>query len=64
MKKPFSACGLLLGLVFFAGNAHAQLDESERAIIDWVDANTVAPIELLENIVNIGSGTMNTAGVR
>ena len=64
MKKSFSSRGLLLGLVFFAGNAHPQLDESERAIIDWVDANTVVPIELLENIVNIGSGTMNTAGVR
>ena len=64
MKKSFSSRGLLLGLVFFAGNAYPQLDESERAIIDWVDANTVVPIELLENIVNIGSGTMNTAGVR
>ena len=64
MKKSFSSRGLLLGLVFFAGNAYPQLDESERAIIDWVDANTVVPIELLENIVNIGSGTMHTAGVR
>ena len=50
MKKSFSSRGLLLGLVFFAGNAYPQLDESERAIIDWVDANTVVPIELLENI--------------
>ena len=64
MKKSFSSRGLLLGLVFFAGNAYPQLDESERAIIDWVDANTVVPIELLENIVNIGSGTKTTAGVR
>ena len=50
MKKSFSSRGLLLGLVFFAGNAYPQLDESERAIIDWVDANTVVPIELLENL--------------
>ena len=52
-------CSLLLG-----GKALAQLDETEQAMIEWIDANANASIDLLEEIVNIGSGTMNQAGVR
>ena len=44
--------------------AIAQLDETEQAIVEWVDANAEASIDLLAETVNIGSGTMNHEGVR
>lgn len=59
-----SAVHIALSSLFLAGNAYAQLDDNEQAMIDWIDANADASIELLEEIVNIGSGTMNQAGVR
>jgi len=40
------------------------LNEDEQRIVDWVDANYEAAIDLLEETVNIGSGTMNAQGVR
>ena len=42
----------------------AELDETERGILEWVDRNREGAIDLLEESVNIGSGTMNHAGVR
>ena len=33
-------------------------------MIEWIDANVEPSIDLLEEIVNIGSGTMNAEGVR
>lgn len=42
----------------------AELSEDEKRIIDWVDANTKSAISLLEETVNISSGTMNHQGVR
>lgn len=42
----------------------AVLDEQESAIAAWVDANAGAAEALLEELVNINSGTMNHAGVR
>ncbi|MGI9261492.1 MAG: M20/M25/M40 family metallo-hydrolase [Woeseiaceae bacterium] len=58
------AAHVTLSSMFFASNAFAQFDENEQAMIDWIDANADESIELLEEIVNIGSGTMNVAGVR
>ncbi|MDJ0706115.1 MAG: M20/M25/M40 family metallo-hydrolase [Leptolyngbyaceae cyanobacterium MO_188.B28] len=40
------------------------LDERERAMITWIDEQAEAPIGLLEQLVNINSGTMNPEGVR
>jgi glutamate carboxypeptidase len=40
------------------------LTEDEQRLVDWVDANSEAAISLLEETVNIGSGTMNPEGVR
>ena len=51
-------------LIALCGPALAEWDETERVIIDWADANVEASIALLEETVNINSGTMNAAGVR
>ncbi len=42
----------------------AAFDSRERQIIDWVDAHSEDAIALLEETVNIPSGTMNHEGVR
>ena len=42
----------------------AELNADEQRMIAWVDANIEGAIELLEETVNISSGTMNHAGVR
>ncbi|MEQ9561551.1 MAG: M20/M25/M40 family metallo-hydrolase [Woeseiaceae bacterium] len=42
----------------------AELNTDEQRMIAWVDANIEGAIELLEETVNISSGTMNHAGVR
>lgn len=53
----------MLGLLLsFA--AQAELDSTEQQIADWVDENTENAISLLEETVNIGSGTMNHDGIR
>jgi glutamate carboxypeptidase len=44
--------------------AFAQLDDVERAIVAWSEANAGEAIALIERQVNINSGTMNHAGVR
>ncbi|MDX1517198.1 MAG: M20/M25/M40 family metallo-hydrolase [Woeseiaceae bacterium] len=44
--------------------ALAELDPVEQRMVDWVDANVGDAIDLLEETVNIGSGTMNHDGVR
>ena len=46
------------------GLSSAQLDDTERAMVEWIDANAEASIDLLAETVNIGSGTMNHEGVR
>ncbi len=40
------------------------LDANERRLIEWIDAHTEDAVALLEETVNISSGTMNHAGVR
>ena len=44
--------------------AAAPRDAKEKALVRQVDAGEKASIELLEQIVNVNSGTMNFAGVR
>jgi glutamate carboxypeptidase len=60
LNKLF-ATGLLL---MASGVNAAGLSGDEQRIVDWVDANADAAISLLEETVNIGSGTMNPEGVR
>src|ERR1700727_1201915 len=43
--------------------ATASLSPSEQRMADNVDANTAADVALLEQLVDINSGTMHLAGV-
>ncbi len=53
----------LLSLV--VASAHAEgLNADEQRMIEWIDANAEGAIDLLEETVNISSGTMNHKGVR
>jgi len=58
----------LLSVAFFllaSAAAEAQsLDPTEAAIVRYVDAHNEEAIDLLERVVNINSGTMNSEGVR
>ena len=54
------AAALLVSLSAFADD----LDDTEQQMSDWIDANLPDAISLLEETVNIGSGTMNHEGVR
>jgi glutamate carboxypeptidase len=42
----------------------SPLDENEQRMVEWIDAHTEDAIALLEEQVNISSGTMNHDGVR
>ena len=51
--------------VALAPTTHSgSLSAKEQAMVDWIDAHEDQAIELLAETVNIGSGTMNHAGVR
>lgn len=41
-----------------------QLDDREQQMVAWIDAHAEEAIGLLEDIVNVSSGTMNRDGVR
>lgn len=61
MKRRLLAAILLLS----ASASYAQgIDDTEQRMIDWIDANAESAISLLEETVNISSGTMNHDGVR
>jgi glutamate carboxypeptidase len=45
------------------GNA-APLDADEQRIVEWIDRHAEEAVGLLEETVNIGSGTMNHDGIR
>lgn len=47
----------------FVSAAHG-LTSDEQSMLDWIDAHQDEAIALLAETVNIGSGTMNHAGVR
>ena len=54
---------LLLTLISLAAQA-AGLDANEQRMVEWIDAHAEDAIALLEETVNIPSGTMNHDGVR
>jgi glutamate carboxypeptidase len=54
----------LLLLSAIAGTAVAEPSAAERALVKRVQAQEQSSIALLEQIVNVNSGTMNFAGVR
>ena len=47
-----------------AAEITTDLSTEEQAMVDWIDANESGLIDLLEETVNIGSGTLNIEGVR
>ena len=51
---------LIAALPVFAG----ALDANEQRMVEWIDAHAEDSISLLEETVNISSGTMNHDGVR
>ncbi|MDH4055967.1 MAG: M20/M25/M40 family metallo-hydrolase [Gammaproteobacteria bacterium] len=52
-------------LLFFSTSAMSSgLTADEQRMMAWIDANTENAIDLLEETVNISSGTMNPEGVR
>ena len=56
---------IVLALALFALPVCGQpLDDTELRLIDWIDAQNDEAIGLLEETVNISSGTMNHDGVR
>jgi glutamate carboxypeptidase len=55
---------LLILLLLLAPLAHAELNEIERAIATAVEDRRAGAEALLEEVVNLNSGTMNPDGVR
>jgi glutamate carboxypeptidase len=55
----------VLAVTVLATSAVAQaLSPAEQRMIDWIDAHSEDAVALLEETVNISSGTMNHAGIR
>ncbi len=55
---------LAAGLLFTGPAVANGLSEDEQRMADWIDAHAEDAIALLEETVNISSGTMNPEGVR
>ena len=62
--KNMLASGLLLAMSFDVSAQGLELSENEKAMVAWVNTHQNEAIALLKKTVNIGSGTMNHAGVR
>ena len=60
IRKTLFFCILIVALPACA----SPLDENEQRMVEWIDAHTEDAIALLEEQVNISSGTMNHGGVR
>lgn len=54
---------LILGISVLSAPASAELSDEEQAMIDWIDEHSEDSIDLLQELVNIGSGTMNAQGI-
>lgn len=50
--------------LFTLTSSFAQLDRTEKKLTKWVDENNAEAVELLKQLVNINSGTMNFEGVK
>jgi len=66
MKRNSRSLSLTATALLFVSSAamSAGLTADEQRMMDWVDANTEQAIDLLEETVNISSGTMNHKGIR
>jgi glutamate carboxypeptidase len=64
MTQAALRTALLISAILAPLAAHAQLDATEQAIVGWSQDHAEDAIALIEQQVNINSGTMNPAGVR
>jgi len=64
VRNRTSVLAAILLWVSLPGVAAAEFTADEQRMIDWIDAHRDDAIALLEETVNIGSGTMNHDGVR
>jgi glutamate carboxypeptidase len=66
MKRAlFVSLVATLGVSLFTSFAiAAELSPTEQQMIEWIDAHAEDAIDLIEETVNIGSGTMNHQGIR
>jgi glutamate carboxypeptidase len=55
---------IAIGILSCAVSIAAGLSADEQAMVEWIDEHAEESIDLLEELVNIGSGTMNHDGVR
>jgi len=55
---------VFLFALILAHSAHAQISKLEKKITSSVDANNSHALKLLEEVVNINSGSMNLSGVQ
>lgn len=55
---------LVLALLLFNNIFCQSLSDTEKKIIEWIKSHTVDAEKLLEETVNINSGTFNIAGVK
>ena len=62
MHSLFNRLPIVLALLI-SGAACAELSIEEQAMVDWIDEHAEDSIDLLEELVNIGSGTMNPEGI-
>ncbi len=62
MHSLFNRLPIVLALLI-SGAACAELSVEEQAMVDWIDEHAADSIDLLEELVNIGSGTMNPEGI-
>ncbi len=59
-----SLVAALAASLFATVVASAELSSDEQRLVEWIDAHAEDAISLIEETVNIGSGTMNHNGVR
>ncbi len=66
MKRLVIICSLSLTatLFFTSPLSAAQLDSTEQAMVEYIDASNAEATALLVELVNINSGSMNFAGVK
>jgi glutamate carboxypeptidase len=63
--KPITLLALVAALFLtMPAVASAELDDNEQRLVEWIDANAEAAIDLLAETANISSGTMNFPGIR
>jgi len=55
---------ILSGLIFSLQTSFAQLNRTEKKFVKYIDDHNDEAVELLKEVVNINSGTMNFAGVK